>query len=94
LEKSVSGSYKGNLARRAGAICRVLGECDAGLATNATCALTAAGKNSTLSECTVEGISSGAAVAGISATSECSRIAYEDFKIATILGVCSSGSVK
>lgn len=65
-EKAISGSYKGNLARRMGGICRVLGECDAGLVGNSTCVLTATGRqNGTLSECLVDGVSTGSAIDGI-----------------------------
>jgi hypothetical protein len=65
-EKAISGSYKGNLARRVGGICRVLGECDAGLVGNSTCVLTAAGRqNGTLSDCLVDGVGSGPVIDGI-----------------------------
>jgi len=64
-EKAITGSYKGNMARRVGGICRVLGECDAGLATNASCVLTSGAFNGTLSECLLEGTSAGAPVEGI-----------------------------
>jgi hypothetical protein len=65
-EKAISGSYKGNLARRVGGICRVLGECDVELAGNSTCVLTAAGRqNGTLSECLVDGVVGGPAIDGI-----------------------------
>lgn len=64
-EKAITGSFKGNMARRVGGICRVLGECDTGLATNASCVLTNGAFNGTLSECLLEGTSAGAAVDGI-----------------------------
>jgi hypothetical protein len=68
VEKAIAGSYKGNLAQRLGGICRVLGECDAGLATNATCVLSAGGNDGMLSECTLEGVNFGSAVDGIFTT--------------------------
>lgn len=68
VEKAIASSYKGNLAQRLGGICRVLGECDAGLVTNTTCVLSAGGKGGVLSECTLEGVSTGAAVDGIFTT--------------------------
>ena len=71
VDKAVRGSYKGNLGRRVGGICRLLGECDAALTTNATCVLTSAGKSGQLSECTQEGVSAGEAVAGIGECSYC-----------------------
>lgn len=65
VEKAIAGSFKGNLARRVGAICRVLGECDAGLASNASCVLSVGSKSGSLSECRVDGVSSGEDVVGI-----------------------------
>jgi hypothetical protein len=64
-EKAIRASFNGNLGRRVGAICRVLGECDAGLATNATCVLTGDGKSGQLSECLRGGVSNGTAIPGI-----------------------------
>jgi hypothetical protein len=65
VDKAIRSSYKGNLGRRLGSICRLLGECDAALATNATCVLTSAGKSGQLSECTREGASTGEVLTGI-----------------------------
>lgn len=59
---------KGNFAHRPGAICRVLGECDASLAADLTCSLTVASKSGKLSECTVEGVDTGSNVEGISSS--------------------------
>jgi hypothetical protein len=52
----------------------VLGECDAGLGTNATCMLSSGDKTGVLSECTLEGVSSGATVNGISSTGEVAKL--------------------
>lgn len=68
VEKAIGSSYKGNMGRRLGAICRVLGECDAGLATNATCQLSSNSKAGTLSDCSVQGVSTGDAVDGITSS--------------------------
>ena len=43
----------------------MLGECDAGLAANATCSLAVDGKSGQLSECLKEGVSNGTALVGI-----------------------------
>lgn len=64
-EKAIRANFNGNLGRRVGAICRVLGECDAGLATNATCVLTGDGKSGQLSECLRGGTTNGTDIPGI-----------------------------
>jgi hypothetical protein len=65
VDKAIRSSLRGNLGRRLGGVCRLLGECDAVLANNNTCVLTVSGRNGTLSECLQEGVSAGTAVAGI-----------------------------
>jgi hypothetical protein len=65
VDKAIRSSLKGNLGRRLGGVCRLLGECDAVLANNNTCELTVSGRSGTLSECLQEGVSTGTAVAGI-----------------------------
>lgn len=65
VDSAIRASLRGNLGKRVGSICRVLGECDAALATNTSCVLTADGKTAQLSECLREGVTSGTAVAGI-----------------------------
>lgn len=64
-EKAIRASLNGNLGRRVGAVCRLLGECDAGLSTNASCVLTGDGKSGQLSECLKGGVSNGTDIAGI-----------------------------
>jgi hypothetical protein len=65
VDRAIRSSLRGNLGRRLGGVCRLLGECDAALANNNTCVLTVSGRNGTLSECLREGVSTGTAVAGI-----------------------------
>jgi hypothetical protein len=65
VDTAIRASFKGNLGRRVGSICRVMGECDAALATNTSCVLASDGKTGQLSECLKEGVSSGTPVAGI-----------------------------
>lgn len=65
---AIQRSYQSNLGRRAGALCIQLGECAASLtATTSNCALTLGSATSTLSDCTVNGLSSGDQVSGITA---------------------------
>jgi hypothetical protein len=42
VQAAITSSYKGNLARRAGALCLRLGECSSSLTTDATCVLSSA----------------------------------------------------
>jgi hypothetical protein len=42
VQAAITSSYKGNLARRAGALCLRLGECSSSLTTDATCTLSSA----------------------------------------------------
>lgn len=74
LQTAITSSFKGNLARRAGALCQRLDECAASVASDATCALavnTAGLTNNTarvsgaLDSCTVEGVSGGQQVSGL-----------------------------
>lgn len=71
VQSAVAASLKGNLGRRAGALCNRLGECAASIAADTTCqpAVAAVGANGTvvrgsLDTCTVEGVSGGSQVTG------------------------------
>lgn len=75
VQTAVSGSLNGNLARRTGALCQRLEECPASVASDSTCGLsvTAVGNSNSsgpvtgrLDMCTVEGVSGGQQVAGLS----------------------------
>jgi hypothetical protein len=68
VERAIAASYKGNLGRRVGGLCRMLGECDAQLANNQSCVLQSRDKSGALSECLVDGVSSGSPVAGIASS--------------------------
>jgi hypothetical protein len=72
VQTAITSSMKGNLARRAGALCQRLEDCAASVALDASCALSVAGVgNNTapvagrLDMCTVEGVSAGQQVAGL-----------------------------
>lgn len=95
VQMAIAASMKGNLARRAGALCQRLEECPASVAADAACTLAVAGVwNNTpvvsgpLDMCTVEGVSGGQQVAGLGKSSvgaaECLQ------KHTTSLHVCCS----
>jgi hypothetical protein len=71
LQAVISSSYKGNLARRAGALCTRLGACSTSaaytvsVASNASAAIILTGAPDA---CTVEGVAGGAQVAMVEAT--------------------------
>jgi hypothetical protein len=74
IQTAITSSYKGNLARRAGALCQRLEECASTVAADATCGLAVnfagPGNNTarvsgSLDSCTVEGVSGGRQVAGL-----------------------------
>ncbi|KAF6254423.1 hypothetical protein COO60DRAFT_1665172 [Scenedesmus sp. NREL 46B-D3] len=67
VQTSISDSFNGNLARRAGALCTRLGECSSSVAADSACRIVTGG-NATLTgqldACTVEGVSTGVQVQG------------------------------
>lgn len=63
VAQGIDSSFKGNLGRRAGAMCLLAGECKPVNLTGVTLSL-ASGQNGTFSRCTQEGVSPGAAVSG------------------------------
>jgi hypothetical protein len=76
LQTAIAGSYMGNLARRAGALCQRLQDCPAAVAADAGCGLSMAAAGSSgnatrlvtgrLDLCSVEGVGGGQQVAGLS----------------------------
>lgn len=95
VQAAIATSMKGNLARRAGAICQRLEACAASLVGDTACTLAVAGVgnntavvSSPLDMCTVEGVSGGQQVAGLgkshAGAAACSQ------KHTTSLHVCCS----
>jgi hypothetical protein len=76
LQAAIAGSYMGNLARRAGALCQRLQDCPAAVAADSSCGLSMAAAASSgnatrpvtgrLDLCSVEGVTGGQQVAGLS----------------------------
>lgn len=73
VQTAISSSMRGNLARRAGALCQRLQECPATIASDTSCGLSVSGvgPNATspvtgrLDMCSVEGVSGGSQVSGL-----------------------------
>ena len=69
LRKNIRESAGGITGKRAGLMCSLMSECGAAVAANSSCTITASNTTAgTLDLCTVEGVSSGAVVHGISDT--------------------------
>ena len=69
LHKDIRESAGGIIGKRAGRMCSLMSECGAAVALNSSCTIAASNITAgTLDLCTVEGVSSGAVVQGISAT--------------------------